>query len=138
MNYAEEQMKHAEEIKRSFDKIEDIFWKEDETKVDAGKEDVVNHPSHYASSCSIECIDAMECMFGTDKLISFCLMNTFKYIWRFKNKNGSEDLEKARWYLGKATKVLENCKICEELDYEFEDFACEMRKRLEKLLKKYS
>lgn len=159
MNYAEEQMKHAEEIKRSFDKIENIFWPSDKLKeVDSmymhvadntvagikepeekeNKEDVVNHPSHYAESCSIECIDAMECMFGTDKLISFCFMNAFKYIWRFKNKNGLEDLKKARWYLGKATKVLENCKMCEELDYEFEDFACEMRKRLEKLLKKYS
>lgn len=166
MNYAEEQMKHAEEIKRSFDKIEDIFWKdrkaketdgcvkytvdyndihrsikqpeEFDTKIDEKAEDVVNHPSHYASSCSIECIDAMECMFGSDKLISFCLMNAFKYIWRFKNKNGSEDLKKARWYLSKATKTLENCKLHEGVDYEFEEFACEMRIRLEKLLEKYS
>lgn len=159
MNYAEEQMKHAEEVKRSFDKIENIFWPNDKLKeVDsmymhvAGntvadikepeekdeKEDVVNHPSHYADSCSIECIDAMEAMFGSDKLISFCFMNAFKYIWRFKNKNGSEDLKKARWYLSKATKTLENCKLHEGVDYEFEEFACEMRIRLEKLLEKYS
>lgn len=123
MNYAEEQMKYAEEIKRSFDKIENIPWPSDKLKevdsmymfvegnTSAGikepeekeeKEDVVNRPLHYAESCSIECIDAMECMFGTDKLISFCFMNAFKYIWRFKNKNGLEDLKKARWYLDKS------------------------------------
>ena len=62
------------------------------------KEDVVNHPSYYAKSCSMECIDAMEITFGIEAVIHYCKGNAFKYLWRYKNKNGLEDLEKALWY----------------------------------------
>lgn len=136
MNYAEEQMKHAEEIKRSFDKIENIFWKENKSNADAEKEDVVNHPSHYADSCSIECIDTMECMFGTDKLISFCFMNAFKYIWRFKNKNGLEDLKKARWYMLKAyeTTHSESRHVNDTCGEDFVDWVDETYLRLNTLI----
>ena len=157
MNYAEEQMKHAEEVKRSFDKIENVFWPSDKLKeVDsiymhvAGntvadikepeekeeKADVVNHPSHYAESCSIECIDAMECMFGTDKLVSFCFMNAFKYIWRFKNKNGLEDLKKARWYMTKAyeTTHSESRRVNDTYGEDFIDWADETYLRLDTLI----
>lgn len=64
--------------------------------------DNVNHPSHYESSCSIECIDSMRACFGRDYVIIFCLLNAYKYLWRHKNKNGLEDLKKAAWYLDKA------------------------------------
>ena len=154
MNYAEEQMKHAEEIKRSFNKVEDIFWplhvEKLENSDDGGikikcsrndggqeeKEDVVNHPSHYAESCSIECIDAMECMFGTDKLISFCFMNAFKYIWRFKNKNGLEDLKKARWYMLKAyeTTHSESRHVNDTCGEDFVDWVDETYLRLNTLI----
>lgn len=60
------------------------------------------NPNHYKSSTSLECIEAMEIMFGKEAVIDFCLCNAFKYIWRWKNKNGEEDLEKADWYLHKA------------------------------------
>lgn len=62
------------------------------------KEDKVNHPKHYAEECSIECIEAMVIAFGIDAVVAFCKCNAFKYIWRYKNKNGYEDLEKAIWY----------------------------------------
>jgi hypothetical protein len=63
-------------------------------------EDNVNHPRHYTSSesvCSscghsIECIDVVRHM-------GFNVGNIVKYLWRFKDKNGLEDLKKARWYL---------------------------------------
>lgn len=64
--------------------------------------DVVNHPKHYADTCSLECIDAMLITFGTNAVIDFCMCNAFKYLWRYKNKNGQEDLKKAQWYLLKA------------------------------------
>lgn len=64
--------------------------------------DVVNHPKHYADTCSLECIDAMLITFGTSAVIDFCMCNAFKYLWRYKNKNGQEDLKKAQWYLLKA------------------------------------
>lgn len=64
--------------------------------------DNVNHPSHYEKSCSIECIDAMELFFGKKPVFWFCLCNAFKYTWRWKFKNGEEDLQKAKWYLKRA------------------------------------
>lgn len=64
--------------------------------------DPVNHPAHYADSCSLECIQVMELTFGKNAVINFCMCNAFKYLWRYKNKNGEEDLKKAEWYLKKA------------------------------------
>lgn len=61
--------------------------------------DNVNHPKHYADSCSIECIDAMVLAWGFEKVAIYCQINAFKYLWRFKNKNGEEDLDKAEWYI---------------------------------------
>ena len=69
-------------------------------------EDNVNHPKHYETSTSIECIEMMECAFGPYETFYFCKLNAFKYIWRHKNKNGLEDLEKAKWYLTKATTLI--------------------------------
>ena len=66
------------------------------------KTDPVNYPKHYADTCSLECIDVMLIAFGKDAVINFCMCNAFKYMWRFKNKNGQEDLQKAKWYLNKA------------------------------------
>lgn len=59
----------------------------------------VNHPQHYEGSCSIECIDAMEMSFGLEATLKFAMINAYKYMWRYKQKNGKEDLEKADWYL---------------------------------------
>ena len=72
--------------------------------------DNINHPSHYADSCSIECIDAMELIFGQEELAVYCVINAFKYMWRWKNKNGYEDLAKAEWYLDKYKSLTDNRK----------------------------
>lgn len=64
------------------------------------------NPDHYKNSTSLECIEAMEIMFGENAIIHFCLCNAYKYIWRHKNKNGKEDLKKAKWYLDKAKNIL--------------------------------
>ena len=54
---------------------------------------VVNHPAHYNNHPSrIEAIDIIE-------NFNFCLGNAFKYIFRYQLKVGSEDLNKALWYL---------------------------------------
>ncbi len=62
--------------------------------------DMINKPPHYANG-GIECIDAMISSQGTEAVKDFCLCNAFKYIWRTKNKNGIEDIDKAIWYLNK-------------------------------------
>jgi len=60
----------------------------------------VNHPSHYNQG-GIECIDAMISAFGVEAVKNFCKCNAFKYMWRSQDKNGFEDLEKAKWYIDK-------------------------------------
>lgn len=65
------------------------------------KKDNIN-PDHYKSETSLECIEAMEIIFGRDSVIDFCVCNAWKYIWRWKHKNGQEDLRKADWYLTRA------------------------------------
>ena len=49
------------------------------------------NPNHYKNR-------AHECIEFTMHL-NFNLGNAFKYIWRHKEKNSREDLEKAIWYL---------------------------------------
>lgn len=61
--------------------------------------DNVNHPSHYCKG-SIECIDAIAGVtYNLQGMEAVCTANVMKYIWRWKDKNGVEDLKKARWYL---------------------------------------
>lgn len=69
------------------------------------KADPVN-PNHYKNSTSLECIEAMEIIFGINAVIDFCVCNAWKYIWRWKNKNGAEDLKKAKWYIEKAWELI--------------------------------
>ena len=62
--------------------------------------DPVNNPSHYTSG-KFECIDVMEDAIGLQETKDFCICNAFKYLFRYKKKNGIEDIKKARWYLDK-------------------------------------
>ena len=66
------------------------------------KFDPVNHPAHY-TECSLECIDVMLAVFGRKAVTDFCILNAFKYMWRYEHKNGLEDLQKAERYLAMAT-----------------------------------
>jgi len=59
--------------------------------------DKVNNPSHY-NQAGIECIDAIKASLG-DGYQDYCKGNVMKYLWRYKYKNGIEDLKKAQWYL---------------------------------------
>ena len=68
------------------------------------KDDVVNHPNHYTDG-KIEVIEYIE-----DKKLGFCLGNAVKYISRAGKKDPSkeiEDLKKARWYIERRIKELE-------------------------------
>jgi len=65
------------------------------------KPDTVNHPTHY-TECSLECIDVMLAVFGRKAVTDFCILNAFKYMWRYEHKNGLEDLQKAERYLAMA------------------------------------
>lgn len=57
------------------------------------------NPSHYKQG-TIECIDAIEsATINKVGLDAVCTANVIKYIWRFEDKGGVEDLNKAMWYL---------------------------------------
>lgn len=62
--------------------------------------DVVNHPTHYESG-QFECIDVMLETQGIEATQNFCVCNAFKYLYRWKNKNGVEDIKKAKRYIDK-------------------------------------
>ena len=67
--------------------------------------DLVNQPPHYNKS-SIECIHAIEA--ATEDGYEYYLQgNIIKYLWRYRYKNGVEDLKKAEWYENKLLAVLE-------------------------------
>lgn len=61
--------------------------------------DNVNHPEHYTSG-GIECIDAIRASLGDKEFADYCKGNIIKYLWRYRLKNGVEDLHKAQVYLG--------------------------------------
>ena len=68
--------------------------------------DNVNKPSHY-NQAGIECIDAIKASLG-DEYPDYCKGNVMKYLWRYKYKNGIEDLKKAQWYLNSMVESIEN------------------------------
>lgn len=65
----------------------------------ATTKDNVNHPAHYTAG-GIECIDALKAAtVDLTGIEAVCTANAIKYLWRWKNKNGVEDLKKAKWYI---------------------------------------
>lgn len=66
--------------------------------------DSVNKPAHYNQG-GIECIDAIKAaVIGLEGIEAVCTANAIKYLWRWKYKNGKEDLEKAIWYINRLIK----------------------------------
>lgn len=63
------------------------------------------NPAHYKDGFPrkpVECIEVAE-------HLPFCLGNAIKYIWRAGKKEGEDwrdDLDKARWYLERQTRIL--------------------------------
>lgn len=74
-------------------------WKPDEKK-----HDPVEHPSHYTQG-KVECIDAIEAAVqNLTGIEAFLTGQVLKYAWRWKGKNGLEDLKKCQWYLDRLVK----------------------------------
>ena len=69
--------------------------------------DNVNHPKHYTQG-AIECIDVIEEITKPlDKFEAYLTGTILKYLWRWKLKNGIEDLQKARFYLNRLIEKME-------------------------------
>jgi len=88
----------------------EAYMKRLEQLENAGKEayggvDLVNSPPHY-NQAGVECIEAIKA--ATDDGYEYYLQgNIIKYLWRYRYKNGIQDLEKAQWYLNKLIETLE-------------------------------
>ena len=99
-------MRHESYMKKMESDIGDVLWYDENEQ--AGKEaygnvDMVNSPPHY-NKAGVECIDAIEA--ATEDGFEYYLQgNILKYLWRYRYKNGVEDLEKAKWYLQKLINI---------------------------------
>lgn len=72
---------------------------------------MVSHPSHYQSKSGLEVIDVIKAFTEDLKGIEAVdTANAIKYICRWKNKNGIQDLEKAIWYIQHLIDVLKTNK----------------------------
>ena len=75
-------------------------------QMDALRYNMVDHPKHYNKG-RYEVIDIIESILESMELTPVEAMLTaqvVKYIARWKNKNGVEDLKKAEWYLKRLIK----------------------------------
>lgn len=67
------------------------------------KEDPVNKPPHYRTG-DIECIDYLCDNLSKEGFRGYLEGNAKKYMHRWRHKGGTEDLEKAQWYLTRLIK----------------------------------
>jgi hypothetical protein len=76
--------------------------------------DNVNSPDHYNHNrLGIECIKAIEASMSADEFFGYLKGNILKYLWRYRYKNGKEDLQKAHWYLNELMNKYAAEKDCE-------------------------
>ena len=79
------------------------------------RDPMVSHPPHYKSKTGLEAIDVIEAF--TDDLKGIEATDTgniLKYMCRWKNKNGLQDLKKAKWYLDHLIEHLEKNRLKKE------------------------
>lgn len=89
--------------------------------------DNVNHPIHYTQG-GIECIEALKAATVHKKGIeAICVANVIKYLWRYEEKNGKEDVEKAKWYLEYLLKELSVAHEGEDTSFDY-DFIGDVEK----------
>tara|TARA_Y100001938_G_scaffold145350_1_gene221790 strand:- start:986 stop:1294 length:309 start_codon:yes stop_codon:yes gene_type:complete len=98
-------MRHLEYMKNKFKEIEEKSKEQTVKYLSGKKDDMVNHPPHY-NKAGIETIDAIQAMTG-DGFEFYLQGNIMKYLWRYRYKNGVEDLKKAEWYLAKLIEVVD-------------------------------
>ena len=98
---------YREAIKKKYKEVGDMARKQAQEQSNHKQTiDMVNSPPHY-NKAGIETIDAI--MAATDEGSEYYLQgNIIKYVWRYRYKNGVEDLEKAQWYLNRLIKVKRN------------------------------
>lgn len=69
-------------------------------------EDIINKPNHYHKG-GIDVIEFAGMKFAPEELKGFCRINALKYITRYDQKNGVQDLRKAQFYINKLIELEE-------------------------------
>lgn len=72
--------------------------------------DYVNHPSHYQGSRGLEAIEVHRNFMTSEQMKGYHLGNALKYLLRYQNKNGLEDLKKARVHLDWLIEEVDECQ----------------------------
>ena len=67
------------------------------------------NPNHYKQG-GLESIDAIKAFMSEEAFKGFLKGNCQKYLFRYEQKNGIEDLKKCQWYLERLISVLEQDK----------------------------
>ena len=65
---------------------------------ESSKHDNVNSPKHYCKG-GLECIQVIKAQLTPEQNKGYLYGNVLKYMWRWQDKNGLEDLRKAAKYL---------------------------------------
>ena len=66
---------------------------------ESSKHDNVNHPKHYCKGGVERIAFVKAAVSNLSGFEAVCVANIIKYMWRYKEKNGLEDLQKAAKYL---------------------------------------
>ncbi len=61
------------------------------------------NPNYYRKG-RMELMDIMKELMTPEEVSGFLKGNIFKYVYRYEEKNGIEDLQKAEWYMGQLIK----------------------------------
>lgn len=77
-------------------------WRDAELKLS----DNIN-PSHY-KKYKLETIDNIQNSMTSAEFVGYIKGSIKKYLDRYQDKNGVEDLNKAKWFLNKLIEVTEN------------------------------
>jgi hypothetical protein len=64
------------------------------------------NPNHYKQG-GLESIDAIKAFMSEEAFKGFLKGNCQKYLFRYEQKNGIEDLKKCQWYLERLISILE-------------------------------
>lgn len=87
------------------DSINEFKLKEESTS-----SDLIDNQPHYKNQ-GIEPIDLMRKNFSKEEFAGFLQGNVLKYMLRYKDKNGLEDLKKAKTYLTWLIEEEQNAKV---------------------------
>jgi hypothetical protein len=69
--------------------------------------DPVERPLHYTEG-AVQCLDAIECAIaGLEGIEAHLTACSIRYLWRWKRKNGIQDLLKAQNYLARLIRTVE-------------------------------